>query len=196
MRRILPLVVFFLFVLLFLASFVVYETIHFKSPDLPETSLSGLSLKTYLYSIRKLPKATKETPVGISLSSSETSFLLERLDPKVGRLGFQLHDLYLKGKGDNISVDMIVKGPLGFYYPVTFTGVIELTSKPRTWTVKIHQLKIGTIPVASVLPESAHPDWPHEYEKENLELRNLHLDGKGLRVTVSRFELELDDLIE
>jgi hypothetical protein len=185
-----------LFITFFLTGFIAYQSIHWSPPRLPETELSGLSVSLYLNSIRKLPDARPDNPVGISLSPEETSFLLENIDLNVSRSGFRLVDVYLDNDGEMAQVQMIFQGPIGFYYRSDFQGIIRYSNEDSQWTVTTREFWFGALPLRYWVGSEFHPDWSTNVLSERVKLQDLRLDGKGLRMSVTGFEVDLESLVD
>ncbi len=183
-------------VVAFLLGFLVYQGVHWTPPELPRTELSGLALQTYAYSAEKLPDATSDDPVSVSLSPKETSFLLENVDFTVRRWGFSVEDVYLDNVGENVRIRMALSGPLGLYYRSRFTGKLKYDPNNRGWSLRTDTLSLGPLPVGYLLAGTTHPDWPTNFADGQVTFRSLNLDGKGLRLTVTHFNFDLESLID
>jgi hypothetical protein len=186
----------FLVVVAFLLGLLVYQGVHWNQPELPRTELSGLGLETYLYSAEKLPDASKDDPVSVSFSPEETSFLLENVDFTARQWGFTLEDVYLDSVEENIRVQMVLSGPFGFYYQSRFTGKLKYDPNSQGWSLRTNGLSLGPLPVGYFFTGTTHPDWPRTFADGFVTFRSLNLDGKGLRMTVTDFNFDLESLMD
>lgn len=186
----------FLLVFCFLAGVVAYQVIHIDEPELQNTKLSDLQINTYLYSIKKLSDADEESPVGVSLSPEETSFLAEKIDFKFRKYGFQLVDLHLDNKGDDARIRSIWVGPLGFYYKLKFIGTVELRENNKKWVVDPNKLSTGPVPLGYVIWDEYSPEWSREMSNGLIRVEGMRLDGKGLRAKFSVFKLDMSHMFD
>lgn len=196
MRYLFRRLVVFLLVIGFVAGFLAYRTVHWNRPELPRTELSGLGLSTYVYSARKLSDANSTNPVSVSFSPEEASFLVENVDLSLSSRRFTLLGVHLEGAGDHAKIMMVLRGPLGLYYRSDFTGTIEYDSEENRWRVATSTWTLGSLPLHYVLPRVTHPDWSRTIGDNRVEVRDLRLDGKGLRVTVLDVNLDLENLLD
>lgn len=186
----------FLLVVAFVGGFLAYSTVHWNRPELPRTELSGLGMSTYLYSARNLSDADETDLVSVSFSPEEASFLLENLDFSLEERGFRLVDVHLEGAGESVRIMMVLRGPMGFYYRSDFEGTIAYSSEEKRWTVNTSSLSLGPVPLHYVLPSVFHPDWPRTIGKDVLEIKELRLDGKGLKMSVIDVNFNAEELVE
>lgn len=180
-------------VLAFLLGVIVYGSIHTSPPTLPSTTMRGLRLDTYVYSLEKLREASEDNPVSIALSPAETSFLLEKVPPDFRWGRFEYIDAYLESSGDRIRVLAVFQGPMGLYYKLDFQGTARYAD--ARWTVRTEQLSIGKIPIGWFVSS------PKVYEGEafpsdRIQFLRATLDGRGLRADVTQFNVGLSDVIE
>lgn len=196
MRGLFKQLVIFVLVVVFVFGFMTYRTVHWNQPQLPETELSGLTLQTYLYSVKRLPEATQENPVGVSLSPEGTSYLLENIDYNFDYGGFRVTDVHLDNVDGDIQTDFVLKGPLGLYYHGRFQGTVEYTGDGPGWTIQVNQLQVGAFPLGYTFFGPYQPDWPNTFRSGAVTIQELRLDGKGLRLSVNRFEIDLEKALE
>ncbi len=196
MRKFLIPFVVFLLILSIVLGVMAYRTVHWNRPELPDTKLSGLTLQTYLYSVGKLSSASAENPVGLSLSPEETSFLLENIKLDYSYRGYDLIDIKIDNSGENILVDFVLQGPLSLYYRGTFQGTVEYAKEHSRWTAHINRLEVGAFPLSYLFVGPYHPRWSNSLMSGRVRVNDLRLDGKGLRVTLSRFGLDLGEAVD